>query len=67
VEEAFIRTASQLKSFAENPDIVAAMPEWRELDDVPAAIDVAVLERVAAFAGRRAELANNLQVYLDSR
>lgn len=61
--DAFERTAMRLKTFAMDPHIVAAMPEWRDLEDVPAAIDAAVDEKKAAFARRRAEIAENVQIY----
>jgi hypothetical protein len=67
VGDAFERTAMQLKVFATDSEIVAAMPEWKDLEDVPAAIDLAIGEKKAAFALHRAEIAENLRRYRDRR
>jgi hypothetical protein len=63
VGAAFEQTAAELVNFSVDPAIVEVMPDFRNQDDVAAAIDAAVLARKEAFAARRAFLVDQLAVY----
>jgi hypothetical protein len=56
-------TVDELAPFMDDPQVVAVMPDWSEVDDVAQAVDDLVGERKRAFAERREYLYEQLSAY----